>query len=176
MSRLSWLGKIYWKRFAKPMEERSLYQFLIDQPITSVLEIGVGQGARMQRIAKLVNLAKGTDQLRYIGVDEFESAPTRPHLTLKQAHRLATQLGFKASLIPGTTSMALPRVAHKFSPSDLILIDGGIDLASPTSGAIGSWLNRLAHEQSTVIASNQVGGTLAVVDRSLLELPLSKAA
>ena len=175
MSRLSWLQKVYWKRFAKPIEERALYQFLVDHPITSVLEIGVGRGARMQRIAKLVNLADGVDQLRYIGVDEYESAPARPHLTLKQAHRLAAQLGLKASLIPGTVPLALPRVAHKFGPSDLIVIDGGVELGSSTMGLIGGWLNRLAHERSTVIASSQTGGVLKVIDRGLLDLPLSKA-
>jgi len=176
MSRQSWWQKIYWTRFAKPIEERTLFKYLIQHPVSSILEVGVGEGARMKRIAKLVNLASGSDQLRYIGVDEFESAQGRPFLTLKQAHRLASQMGFKASLIPGSAPQALPRVAHKFGPSDLIIIDGGIDLSSPTTGVIGSWLNRLAHSQSTVIASNQVGGALGVIERKLLELPLSKAA
>jgi hypothetical protein len=176
MSRQSWWQKLYWTRLAKPIEERSLFRFLVQHPITSVLEVGVGQGDRMKRIAKLANLASGADQLRYIGVDEFESAHGRPFLTLKQAHRLATQLGFKASLIPGAPSQALPRVAHKFGPSDLIVIDGGIDLECPTSGPIGGWLNRLAHSHSTVIASHEVGGCLSVVGGNLLDLPLTKAA
>jgi hypothetical protein len=177
MSRLSWLQKIYWTRFSKPVEERSLVRFLIDNPISSILEIGIGNGTRLQRISKLVNPSVGCAQVRYIGVDEFEGSPaSREHLTLKQTHQLANQLGFKASLIPGIPAQAIARVAHKFGASDLIIIDGGIDLASPTSGVIGSWLNRLAHSTSTVLACNQPGQTLMIVNRDSLELPLVKAA
>ncbi len=177
MSRLSWLQKIYWTRFSKPVEERSLVRFLIDNPINSILEIGIGNGARLQRLAKLVTPSDKCEQVRYIGVDEFEGSPTtREHLTLKQAHQLASQLGFKASLIPGTPAQAIGRVAHKFGASDLIIIDGGIDLQKPTAGVIGSWLNRLAHSKSTVIACNQVGEPLLIVNRESLELPIVKAA
>ncbi|MBX3421017.1 MAG: hypothetical protein KF752_05620 [Pirellulaceae bacterium] len=177
MSRQSWWQRIYWSRWAKPVEERVLFRFLIQHTVGSVLEIGVGNGARMARLARLVNPVSPQEPLRYIGVDEFESsAADRPHLTLKQAHQRATALGFKASLIPGTLQMAIPRVAHKFGPSDLILIDGGIDLQHPATGPIGGWLNRLAHSQSTVIASQHSGGPLVIVDSRKLELPIAKAA
>jgi hypothetical protein len=177
MSRLSWLQKIYWTRFSKPVAERTLVRFLMDHSIESILEIGVGEGSRLQRIAKLAQKSPNCDVLRYVGVDEFEaSAASRPHLTLKQAHQLASQLGFKASLVPGTPAQALPRVAHKFSAADLVIIDGGIDLSQPTQGPIGSWLNRLAHSNSTVIACQQPGQPLAIVPAHLLELPIVKAA
>lgn len=176
MSRQSWLHRVYWSHFAKPIEQRALFRFLVQSPISSVLEIGVGDGTRMRRMAKLVNLPSGTQQLRYIGVDEFESSQGRPFLSLKQAHRLASQLGFKASLIPGSAAQAVARVAHKFSPSDLILIDGGLDPKNPASGPLGGWINRLAHSQSTIIASEQAGGPLVVVDANLLDLPITKAA
>jgi hypothetical protein len=176
MSRLSWLQRVYWSKFAKPIEQRALFRFLVQTPISSILEIGVGDGVRMQRIAKLVSLRSGTDQLRYIGIDEFESSKNRAHLTLKQAHRMATQLGFKASLIPGSAEMAIPRAAHKFSPSDLIIIDGGLQLSQPMAGPIGGWLNRLAHRESTIIAAEQEGGLFTAIETSSLDLPLSKAA
>lgn len=176
MSRQSWWQKIYWTRFAKPVEERALARFLVNHPIQSVLEIGIGEGARLARMAKLVNLVDPSQPLRYIGVDEFESAQGRAFLTLKQAHQLATQVGFKASLIPGTPQAALPRVAHKFGPSDLVLVSSGIDPDQPMSGPIGSWLDRLAHSRSTVIAASQVGTDLVVLDARKLTLPLSRAA
>jgi hypothetical protein len=177
MTRLSWWQKIYWTRFSKPVEERALVRFLIEHPVSSILEIGIGGGARLQRVAKLVSPIAGCEQVRYIGIDEFEASPAgRVHLSLKQAHQLASQLGFKASLIPGTPAQAVARVAHKFGASDLIIIDGGIDLANPTSGSIGSWLNRLAHSTSTVIACDQPGQPLTIVRPELLELPIVKAA
>ncbi len=177
MSRPSWLQRIYWTRFSKPVQERALAKLLINRPLTSVLEIGVGDGARMRRIAKLAQLAPQATQLRYIGIDEFESAQDgRRHLSLKQAHQLASQLGFKASLIPGDHGSAVPRVAHKMGPSDLIIVDGGLNPQAPLVGAVGTWLNRLAHSQSTVIASQEPGGELVVVASDRLELPIRLAA
>ncbi len=176
MSRQSWWQKIYWTRFSKPVEERVLANFLVNHSIQSVLEVGVGDGSRLRRIAKLVNATNTSEPVRYIGVDEFESAKDPSHLTLKQAHQLATQLGFKASLIPGTPQAALPRVAHKFGPSDLVIVNGGIELHQPAMGTIGSWLDRLAHNRSTVIASGNSGGALVAVDARKLSLPLTKAA
>lgn len=176
MSRPSWLQKIYWSRFSKPISERALFKHLIETPVRSILEIGVGDGARMQRIAKLVQLPANVEQLRYIGIDEFESAISGRHLSLKQAHQLASQLGFKASLVPGDHSSTIPRVAHKMGSSDLVIVDGGLNPQEPSVGLIGNWLNRIAHRESTVIACNQAGGEMLVVDCRQLELPVRIAA
>ncbi|MCA9132887.1 MAG: hypothetical protein KDA45_07020 [Planctomycetales bacterium] len=177
MNRPSWLQKTYWSHFAKPVAERKLFTQLVDRPIRSLLEVGLGDGQRMRRIAKLVQLPSDTASLRYIGTDEFESAKdTQGHMSLKQAHKLATQLGFKASLIPGDVASALPRVAHKFGTSDLVIIDGGLDPAQPLSSFCGSWLNRVAHSDSVVLACEQPGGTLQIVDCQQLQLPQLVAA
>ncbi len=176
MSRPSWLQKIYWSRFSKPVTERALFSHLLQQPVASILEIGIGDGARMRRIAKLVRLPEGATQLRYIGIDEFESASCGRHLSLKQAHQLSSQLGFKASLIPGDHANAIPRVAHKMGTSDLVIVDGGLNPQEPLVGLIGSWLNRLAHSRSTVIATETQGGEMMLVAASKLELPVRVAA
>ncbi len=166
MSRLTWIQRVYWTRFSKPISDRELVRQLIDKPITSVLEIGVGLGERMHRIAQLVTLAAGTERLRYIGVDEFEAAKDGgKHLTLKAAHQLASQVGFKASLIPGDLKSAMPRVAHKFGASDLIVIDGGYDPGQPHASPITPWLNRIAHDTSVIFACAQPGQTLTMVAR-----------
>ncbi len=177
MSRPNWLQKIYWTRFAKPIEDRELFKQLISRHISSVLEIGVGDGSRMQRIAQLTQLASGTETLRYIGTDEFESArDNRRHLTLKQAHQKATQLGFKASLIPGDVNSAIPRVAHKLGASDLVIVEGGLDPAQPMASPFGAWLNRLAHSDSVVLACAQPGTALQIVNLQNIELPSRIAA
>lgn len=176
MSRLSWLHKLWWAHLGKPAQERALFRQLLCQEIGSVLEIGVGDGQRMKRIAKLAQLPAGTESLRYIGTDEFEAATSGRHLSLKQAHQIAGGLGFRASLIPGDIASAIPRVAHKMGTSDLIIVDGGLDPADPQTGLIGGWLNRLAHARSTVLACRETGGNLVVVDQSLLDLPVTRAA
>ncbi len=177
MSRPSWLQKIYWTRFAKPVEDRELFKQLLTHPVRSILEIGLRDGARMRRVAKLAQKAEGCETLRYIGTDEFESANDgQQHLSLKQAHQLASQLGFKASLIPGDINSAIPRVAHKLGASDLIIIDGGLNPNQPQACPLGSWLNRLAHSHSIVLACQEKGAALAVVDLRQLELPTRIAA
>jgi hypothetical protein len=166
MSRLTWIQRIYWTRFSKPVSDRELVRQLIDKPISSLLEIGVGRAERMRRVAQLVTLTADTERLRYIGVDEFEAAQDGgSHLTLKVAHQVASQVGFKASLIPGDIKTAMPRVAHKFGASDLIVIDGGLDPAQPDASPITPWLNRIAHDNSIILACAQPGQTLTILAR-----------
>jgi hypothetical protein len=165
MSRLNWFQRFYWQRLAKPVAERELFRHLLSRPFSSVLEIGVGDGSRMQRLAQLIQVSQGTEQLRYVGVDAFESASDgRPHLTLKQAHKLATQLGFRATFIPGDVASAVPRVASKIGASELVIIDGGLDPAQPASGPVGKWLQHITSENSLVLATATAGGPLGMVD------------
>ena len=176
MSRPSWYQKIFWTHFAKPAGERSLYKYLLQHPVSSILEVGVGDGQRMRRLAKLATAPDGA-QVRYIGTDEFESAVDGClHLTLKQAHQVAAQLGFKASLIPGDVQSAIPRVAHKLGASDLLIINGGLDLSDPTSGIVGSWLNRIAHQDSVIFSCENHGSPLQSVDTRRLGLDVASRA
>ena len=176
MSRLTWIQRVYWTRFSKPLSDRELVRQLIDKPIASLLEIGIGRGERMHRIAQLVTLTADTERLRYIGVDEFEAAKDGPHLSLKTAHQMASQVGFKASLIPGDLKSAMPRVAHKFGASDLIVIDGGLDPAQPQASPITPWLNRIAHDSSIILACAQQGQTLTLLAREATSQTLRAAA
>lgn len=171
MNRLSWVTRLYWTHFGKPTTERELFKQLIEHPVSSILEVNVGTGARMERIAKLVQLTPGTEKLRYVGIDEFEAASDKhKHLTLKTAHQLASGLGFRASLIPGELKTAVPRVAHKFGTSDLIIIDGGLDPQNPENSIIAGWLRHLAHENSIILATAEIGGAL-----KLMKLPSAQA-
>ncbi len=164
MSRLNWFQRFYWQKLAKPVSERELFRALISRPISSVLEINVGDGARMKRIVQLAELTPGTQQLRYVGVDGFESAQDGGvHLTLKQAHQQAAALGVRANLIPGDLKSAMPRVAHKIGASDLIVIDGDFDPQSPLAGPIGQWIHHITHAQSMVLATKSKGGVLVPV-------------
>lgn len=177
MSRPSWLQKIYWTRFAKPIEERALFAHLINHPVASILEIGIGAGERMRRVANLAQAADGIEAIRYVGTDEFESSKDgKRHLTLKQAHQIAGQLGFRATLMPGDAASALPRVAHKIGMSDLIIVDGGLDPANPTVGAIATWLSRIAHDESTLFACSDKGGELVRVDLTSIGAETRRAA
>ena len=177
MTRLSWLQRLYWRYLSKPANERDLFLHVLENPIGSILVIGFGSGERAKRLLPLCTKAGGIAQIRYAGVDPFESASAgQPHLNLKQAHRMLAELGVKAHLIPGEPQSALSRVVSLVQPSDLILIDGQWNNGTDAANAIQTWLPRLCHSSSAIFASTTVGGALlrqatpeSVADKSGLQ-------
>ncbi|MCY2985053.1 MAG: hypothetical protein NTY15_15625 [Planctomycetota bacterium] len=164
MARLSWVQRLYWRYLSKPVSERALFLHVIDNPFASILEIGIGSGERIKQVLPLCTLPEGCAQIRYVGVDAFESAgPNIPHMNLKSAHRMLAEFGVKAHLIPGDPTNALARVAHTVLPSDLIVIDGIWGADTPQGRAVSDWLPRLCHSKSTIFASSVQGGTLQKV-------------
>ncbi len=164
MARLSWVQRLYWRYFSKPASDRALILHAIENPVASILEIGIGSGERIKQLLPLCTLANGASQIRYVGVDAFESAgPEVPHMNLKAAHRMLAEFGVKAHLIPGDPSSALARVAHTVLPSDLVIIDGGWGAESPQAKAIADWLPRLCHSESTIFAASAQGANLVKV-------------
>ena len=164
MARLSWVQRLYWRYFSKPVNERALFLHVIENPFASILEIGLGSGERIKQVLPLCTLPEGVTQIRYVGVDAFESAAADvPHMNLKAAHRMLAEFGVKAHLIPGDPTNALARVAHTVLPSDLIIIDGCWGVDSQQGRAIADWLPRLCHSKSTIFAAPVQGGMLQKV-------------
>ena len=165
----NWLQKQFWTRIAKPAEDRALFQHLVSQPVSSILEVGIGVGHRMKQISKLVQLPADVEQLKYIGTDEFEAASDgQNHLSLKQAHQIAGSLGYKATLIPGDIQSAIPRVAHKMGTVDVIVADGSIDPLAPLNSFLGQWGNHIAHEGTMIFACAKRGSQLEAIAASTL--------
>jgi hypothetical protein len=161
MARLSWIQRLYWRYLSKPACERALFLHVLEHPVASILEIGIGAGDRARRLIPLCTKASDVSHIRYAGVDRFESAPAGTlHLNLKQAHRMLAELGVKTHLIPGETKSALTRVAHSVLPSDLIIIDGDWNSESESGEAIRAWLPRLCHGSSVIFATSVQGGVL----------------
>ena len=180
MARLSWVQRLYWRYFSKPVTERALIQHVIENQLVSVLEIGIGSGDRIKQLLPLCRLAAGATQIRYVGVDAFESAEAGvPHINLKAAHRMLAEFGIKAHLIPGDPTNALARVAHTVLPSDLVIIDGSWGADTQQGRAIADWLPRLCHSNSAIFASAEMGGTLqkvALPATAVVQLTLKRAA
>ncbi len=153
MARLSWLQRLYWRHLSKPVASRALFEYLIEHPIGSILEIGIGDGKRMEQVLSLVNVRPDVAQLRYAGVDLFESGnPADGHLRLKDVHRKLAEKNIKANLIPGDASSSLMRVSHMVLPSDLVIIDDSWGANSANGEALAQWLPRIAHDSSAIFA------------------------
>lgn len=164
MARLSWTQRLYWRYLSKPVSQRALFLHAIEHPVGSILEIGIGSGERIKQVLSLCNMPEGVTQIRYAGVDPFESAGAGvPHMNLKAAHRMLSEFGVKAHLIPGEPAGALARVAHTVLPSDLIIIDGCWGADAAQQKAITDWLPRLCHAKSTIFATSTPGGKLETI-------------
>ncbi len=112
----------------------------------------------------LVTLPEGVEQLRYAGVDMFESADDgREHIKLKNAHRMLAEHCVRAHLMPGDLPSALPRLVRTIHPSDLVIIDGGWNSESAEGMALAQWLPRLASAEATVFACTNPGEPLQVI-------------
>jgi len=155
MTKLSWIQKTYWKSIAKPAQLRPLFHFLIDHPVGAILEIGMGDGSRIEQILSMFTLREGCKQLRYAGVDLFESGTdSGGHMRLKDAHRMLAEKNVRAHLVPGDATTALMRIAHSTLPSDLIIVDAGWQENSENGQALIQWLPKLVHDDTVVFARN----------------------
>lgn len=174
MSRPSWFQRIYWTHIAKPAQDRALFAFLISNPVDSILELNIGTGDRTKRVARLAQSAS-EETIRFVGTDEFESSQERPHIPLKQAHQVIGRLPYRSSLIPGDIASALPRVAHKFGTFDLIILNDGIE-GSIEASPLGTWLDRMAHEDTVLFYPKEPNGALQRIDCRCLQPAVAKAA
>jgi len=166
MARLSWLQRLYWRHLSKPVEYRALFEYLIEHPIGSILEIGIGDGKRLEQVLSLITVRPDVTQLRYAGVDLFESGdPQDGHLRLKDVHRKLAEKSIKANLIPGDAASSLMRVSHMVLPSDLVIIDDSWGASTANGAALAQWLPRLAHESSVVFARRNRSDILAQIER-----------
>jgi len=177
MTRPTWFQKLQLRYLSKPITDRPVLLHLLENRVGSILEIGLGAGDRTKKMLFWNHLPDGATQLRFVGVDPFESSDEgRPHLKLKQAHRMLSEAGVKTLLVPGDASNALPRVAHSAQPFDLVVIDGGYDRDSQVGMAILHWLPRLTAENGTVFACDKPGGMLQKVTVERHEQSLRRAA
>ena len=110
MAQLSWLERLYWKYLSKPVSQRALFLHVLDNPLTSILEIGMGSGQRIAQLLAINAKASEPKPIRYTAIDPFESNHQsanagQPLLSLKAAHRILSEHGVKDHLIPGEPSV-----------------------------------------------------------------------
>lgn len=131
MSAIDLLKYAHLAYFSKPKSERAVYRTIRRLRPRSVVEIGVGEVTRSQRIIKLCTHIVGVEQFRYTGIDLFEArGSSQPGVTLKLAHKLLKPMAAKIQLVPGDPFSALSRTANSLTQTDLIIIRSDQDAAS----------------------------------------------
>jgi predicted O-methyltransferase YrrM len=119
--------------FSRPAGDRVIYRAIRRRRPCRILEIGMGSGRRTRRMLEMALRHQPADQLRYTGIDLFETRPAgSPALSLKEAHRLVKIAPIRAQLVPGDPYSALARTANSLQGLDLVVISADQDPASLT--------------------------------------------
>jgi hypothetical protein len=123
LSECRWLRFLYLAFFSQPAADRFLYRGLRRRPCRAIVEIGLGDGQRARRVLEVARRYTGAGNLRYTGIDLFESRPEgQTPLSLKQAYQRLHLPGVRLQLVPGDPWQALSRVANTLRDTDLLII------------------------------------------------------
>jgi len=149
MSQLGTLKYTYLAHLSQPSTDRVLYRSIDKCPVRSILELGVGDGVRAQRLLAIAMRNVSDAGLCYTGIDLFEDRPAGlDRIALKQAYQQLRQQHVKVQLVPGDPFEALARISNYISGIDLVVVAGDQD---PDSLA-RAWmfLPRMIHAQTRV--------------------------
>jgi hypothetical protein len=147
---LGWIRFAYWKFFSKPTQDRLVYRLIDRGDVTSITEIGVGNGQRADRMVAFALRHHRPEEIRYAGLDLFEARPkSSPGLSLKEAYRQLNPTGIQVRLIPGDLMCCLLRSANTLSKTDLVVISAEVDQIALEPAWF--YFPRMLHEKSTVL-------------------------
>ena len=145
------LKHFYFSYLSKPAADRVLYRAIRRLKPRRILELGVGLGVRTRRLIATSLRYQSAEDLRYIGIDQFEARPATvaPGLTLKQAHCAIKYASVRVQLLPGDPYSTLARSANSLTNVDLMLIAADQDPAALER----SWffVPRMLHDRSLVM-------------------------
>lgn len=147
---ISLLRRLHLSYFSSPAADRCLYRAIRRQRTARILEIGVGMGIRATRMIGLAAHFRPAAEVRYAGIDLFESGDTNSGtcMTLKGVYRRVKRTGAMVRLLPGDPYSALARSANDLVGTDLVVISPGTDPEALSRAWF--YVPRLLHDGSAV--------------------------
>lgn len=148
--------------FSQPAADRPLYKLLHSRHVSSIVELGMGQGERTKRLLEMAVKPTHAEQpLRYTGIDLFEArSPGSPGVSLKAAYTQLKTDHVNLQLVPGDPLMALSRAANGLANTDVLIIS--LDQVGDALNQAWRWVPRMLHNDSLVYlerAGKKVGET-----------------
>ncbi len=144
----------YLAYLSKPAADRVLYRAIKKHQPRSIVEIGVGTGARSLNLLKLASQYHAASELSYAGIDLFEARENpATGTTLKQAHATLNATGAKVRLTPGEPFMGLARRANSLTNTDLLIISA--DQQGDSLAQAWFYVPRLLHGASQVFLERE---------------------
>lgn len=148
MGSLRLLRYVYWAYFSQPANERVFFRLLRQRICRSVVEIGVEDGRRAERLLRWLLLKEKT--VRYTGIDCFEAGINcHPAASLKAVYRRLSRWTCHLRLIPGDPLTALQRTANELLHTDLLIINHV--LGEDNAARAWIYLPRMLHDESLVL-------------------------
>lgn len=154
-----------WTRFAKPACDQTLYKRVQRCHPTRIVEFGIGDLVRAQRVISLAQRYAGKSddssantRIQYCGIDLFDMRADQSPLSLKEAHNRLTKSGAKVRLVPGDLSSALARTANILQNTDLLIVDATYSRDQLES--VYHFLPRMLHAETSIARYSFYNGKL----------------
>ena len=164
MKRPSLWTRLRYSYFAKPVEERPLYREMLKRPVARIVEIGLGDCDRAERLIRLAIKLAGRP-VTYTGIDPFESASAgQPRMKYKDAYKRLNFTGCSCKLVPGDPLSALTRVANTLTGTELLVIGSGDE---QSMRAAWRYVPRMLDAQSRVFLFEAGKGFRGVSEREV---------
>jgi len=155
MKPISALQFFTWSQFSKPTNDRIALRAIKKHKFRSLVEVGLGEGVRCERMIRVAQKYSGSTTVRYTGIDLFEARESSDaQLKLIEMHRQLNGLGAKAQLVPGDFGSAIQRIANSHLKTDLVVVqcdqDGDVFAQEDFANA-WRFLPRMLHAASMVM-------------------------
>jgi hypothetical protein len=148
---------LYLSRLSSPRAERLLYRTIRQGKVSTIVEIGVGDGSRAARMIAVAQRYTRLGTVRYTGIDLFEDRPAGVvGPTLKGMHKRLSASGARIRLVPGDPFSALARAANDLTGTDLVVVCSGHDVDCLAKAWF--YVPRLLHPQSRVLIEHASTG------------------
>ena len=168
MNPISAVRFLQWSKLAKPACDRAIYQRMKKSKARAIVEIGLGDGTRAERIVQVAHKFGAGSNVKYTGIDLFDGrSDDQSELTLIEMHRRLGALGVKPQLVPGDLVSSMRRIANSHTRTDMIIVSAGYDPAALDA----SWflIPRMLYAGSSFLIQDEFEGPFRVLSRLEIE-------
>ncbi len=145
-----------WKTFylsylSKPKSDRDVYRAILRRRPTKILELGVGDAKRAQRMIEAAAKHVDRAEIQYFGFDSFEGRAPGEGVGLAyiEAHRIFKTFGCKTKLLPGNPLDSFVRSVNMIGPVDFVVFSAPYyDQADPR---FWQFFARILVEQTVIL-------------------------
>ena len=163
---LAWLSK--------PKSDRQIYKLIKQRQISSIVEIGLGDGIRCSNMIAVAQKFNTDAKIKYTGVDLFDARDEdETPLKLIEMHRKLNAINAKTQLVPGDIASTIPRIANSHVRTDMIIISAGFE--NEGFEATQMFLPRMLHPSSVVLIQDYDDEEFEVYSRLEIEKMASQS-